>query len=81
MRLRSTGSRLFGGALAIGVLTLAATAQAQNYDDRFYGGGPNYRTSYNPGYSASPIAKTTVSFDASYAPGTIMAFAGIPSAQ
>jgi len=72
MRLRSTGSRLFGGALAICVLALVASAQAQNYDDRFYGGRPNYGTSYNPGYSASPIAKTTVSFDASYAPGTII---------
>ena len=71
MRLRSTGSRLFG-ALAVGVLALTAAAQAQNYDDRFYGGGPNYRTTYNPGYSASPIAKTTVSYDASYAPGTII---------
>jgi lipoprotein-anchoring transpeptidase ErfK/SrfK len=91
MRLRSMWSHLLAGALAI--CTLAGAAQAQNYDERFYGGGPSNRgfryggapsypgyggaPSY-PGYSAypsmssGPIPKTTVSFDASYAPGTII---------
>ena len=91
MRSRSMWSHLFAGALAIGAL--AGAAQAQNYDERFYGGGPSNRglryggapsypgyggvPSY-PGYSAypsmssGPIPKTTVSFDASYAPGTII---------
>ena len=72
MRLRSSNSRLLACALAGGVLALATAAQAQTYDERFYGSGPNYRTSYAPGYSASPIAKTTVPFGASYAPGTIV---------
>jgi lipoprotein-anchoring transpeptidase ErfK/SrfK len=77
MRLRSTWSHLFAGALVFG--TLASAAQAQAYDERFYGGGPSNRgfgygggSSY-PGYGASgPIPKTTVSYDASYAPGTII---------
>ena len=72
MRLRSLNSRLIGCALAGGVLALAATAQAQMYDERFYGSGPNYRTTYAPGYSTGPIARSTVSFDASYAAGTIV---------
>jgi lipoprotein-anchoring transpeptidase ErfK/SrfK len=85
MRLRSTGSRLFACFLAIGgVLALGTAAQAQSDQERFYGGGPRYGTTYRPSSSpyqspyqnaypsASPIAKTTVSFDASYAPGTII---------
>ena len=74
MRVWSLTSRLFACLLVIGgMIAFAAAAQAQGYDERFYGGsGPNYRTTYSPGYSTGPIAKTTVSFDASYAPGTII---------
>ncbi len=72
MRLRSMESCRFGCSLAIGVLALAAAAQAQTYDERFYGGSPNYRTTYSSGPSSSPIPKTTVPIDASYAPGTII---------
>ena len=71
MRLPSSTS----GLLACGIVAFAATAQAQTYDDRFYGGGgPNYRTNYSSysGSSGGPIAKTTVPFDASYAPGTVV---------
>ncbi len=42
----------------------------ETYDERFYGGGPSFRTSDGP--SSSPIPKTTVPFDASYAPGSII---------
>jgi lipoprotein-anchoring transpeptidase ErfK/SrfK len=72
MRLRSSTLRLIACSFAGGVLAAAAAAQAQTYDERFYGGSPSYRTTYSPGYSAGPIAKTTVPFDASYAPGTIV---------
>jgi lipoprotein-anchoring transpeptidase ErfK/SrfK len=76
MRLPSSTSGLLACALAGGIVAFAATAQAQNYDERFYGGGgPSYRTNYSSSYSGSaggPIAKTTVPFDASYAPGTIV---------
>jgi lipoprotein-anchoring transpeptidase ErfK/SrfK len=87
MRLRSMGSRLLACLIAIGgVAALGTAAQAQSDQERFYGGGPRYGTSYRaysnpyPGSyqsqysnpSASPIAKTTVAFDASYAPGTII---------
>jgi lipoprotein-anchoring transpeptidase ErfK/SrfK len=89
MRLRSMGSRLLACLIAIGgVAALGTAAQAQSDQERFYGGGPRYGTSYraysnpssgsyqsqysNPYPSASPIAKTTVAFDASYAPGTII---------
>jgi lipoprotein-anchoring transpeptidase ErfK/SrfK len=73
MRLHSSKSRLFACSLVGGVLALTAAAQAQGYDERFYGGGgPSYRSTYSPGVSSSPIAKTTVPFDASYAPGTII---------
>jgi lipoprotein-anchoring transpeptidase ErfK/SrfK len=70
MRLLSLTSGLLAGALA-GGLAFAATAQAQTYDERFYGSGPNYRTTYSSS-SSGPIAKTTVPFDASYAPGTVV---------
>jgi lipoprotein-anchoring transpeptidase ErfK/SrfK len=69
------GSRLFACLVAIGgMLALGTGAQAQTDQERFYGGGPRYGTSYSPyvGSSASPIPKTTVSYDASYAPGTII---------
>ena len=93
MRLRSMGSRLFACLLAIGgTLALGTAAQAQSDQERFYGGGPRYGTTYsnysspypsafpglyqnrysNPYPSGSPIPKTTVSFDASYAAGTIV---------
>jgi lipoprotein-anchoring transpeptidase ErfK/SrfK len=103
MRLHSMGSRLFAGLLAIGgLLALGTAAQAQSDQERFFGSGPRYGTTYrpypspyqqnpypvpyqqspysgtyqnpysNPYPSASPIPKTTVSFDASYAPGTII---------
>ena len=71
-----------------GVLALGTAAQAQSDQERFYGGGPRSGTTYrpysspssspyqspysNPYPSASPIAKTTVSFDATYAPGTVI---------
>jgi lipoprotein-anchoring transpeptidase ErfK/SrfK len=71
-----------------GVLALGTPAQAQSDQERFYGGGPRngmtyrpssgtysspYQSPYsNPSPSASPIPKTTVSLDASYAPGTII---------
>jgi len=71
-----------------GILSLGTSAQAQTDQERFYGGGPRYGRAYqsysspnsgsyqspyaNPYPSASPIPKTTVSFDASYAPGTII---------
>jgi lipoprotein-anchoring transpeptidase ErfK/SrfK len=71
MRLPSLTSGLLAGALAGGILAFAATAQAQTYDERFYGSGPNYRTTYSSS-SSGPIAKTTVPFDASYGPGTIV---------
>jgi lipoprotein-anchoring transpeptidase ErfK/SrfK len=89
MRLRSTGSRLFACVVAVsGLLALATSAQAQSDQERFYGGGPRYGTTYraysspysaplqnrysNPYPGASPIPKTTVSFDGGYAPGTII---------
>ena len=103
MRLHSMGSRLLAGFMAIGgLLVLATAAQAQSDQERFFGSGPRYGTTYrpypspyqqnpypvpyqqspysgtyqnpysNPYPSASPIPKTTVSFDASYAPGTII---------
>jgi lipoprotein-anchoring transpeptidase ErfK/SrfK len=85
MRSHRIGSRLFACSLAIGiVLVLGAAAQAQTDQERFFGGGPRYGATYspysspysslysNPYSSASPIPKTTVSFDASYAPGTIV---------
>jgi lipoprotein-anchoring transpeptidase ErfK/SrfK len=76
MRLPSSTSGLLVCSLAGAIAAFAATAQAQNYDDRFYGGGPSYRTNYSsyPGSSGGggPIAKATVPFDASYAPGTIV---------
>jgi len=94
MRLRSIGSRLFACLVAIGgVVAVGTDAQAQSDQERFYGGGPRYGTTYSPSgpsstsfnfrnpnsnpytspYSAaSPIPKTTVSFDASYSPGTIV---------
>jgi lipoprotein-anchoring transpeptidase ErfK/SrfK len=73
MRWPSSTSDLFACALAGGILAFAATAQAQTDNERFYGGGPSYRTQYSP-YSSSggPIAKTTVPFDASYGPGTVV---------
>jgi lipoprotein-anchoring transpeptidase ErfK/SrfK len=71
-----------------GMLALGTPAQAQSDQERFYGGGPRngmmyrpssgtysspYQRPYsNPYPSASPIPKTTVSFGASYAPGTII---------
>ena len=73
MRLRSMWSRLFACSLVVGsALVISAGARAQTYDERFYGNGPNYRTTYSSSASASPIAKTTVSFDASYGAGTII---------
>jgi lipoprotein-anchoring transpeptidase ErfK/SrfK len=74
MRLPSLISGLFACSLAGGMVAFAAAAQAQTYDERFYGAGPSYRTTYSPYSSSSggPIAKTTVPFDASYAPGTIV---------
>jgi lipoprotein-anchoring transpeptidase ErfK/SrfK len=87
------GPRLLGGVVALfAMLALGTVAQAQTDQERFYGSGPRYGTSYrpysgpssgtyqspysspysNPYPSASPIPKTTVSFDASYAPGTIV---------
>ena len=77
MRLPSLKTGLFACALASATVALGAAAQAQTYDERFYGSGPNYRTtygspSYSSGYSSGPIAKTTVPFAASYAPGTIV---------
>ena len=102
MRLRSIGSRLFALVIAIGgMFAVGTAAQAQSDQERFYGGGPRYGTTYrplpspysnsssgmyqspysspsyqspysNPYPSASPIPKTTVSFDASYAAGTII---------
>jgi lipoprotein-anchoring transpeptidase ErfK/SrfK len=73
MRLPSLKSGLFACSLASGIVAFAAAAQAQTYDERFYGGGgPGYRTTYSPSSSGSPIAKTTVPFDASYAPGTVV---------
>ncbi len=63
-------SRLLAGAAAAGaLLSLAAPAGAQSYDERFTGGAPRsglFRT------YGSPIAKTTVSFAGGYAPGTII---------
>jgi lipoprotein-anchoring transpeptidase ErfK/SrfK len=81
MRLHSLESRLFACFLAFGgMLALGAVAQAQSDQERFFGGGPRYGTTYSPysssyspySSSASPIPKTTVSFDASYARGTIV---------
>jgi lipoprotein-anchoring transpeptidase ErfK/SrfK len=74
MRLRSMGPRLFACFLAFGgMLAFGAAAQAQSDQERFNGGGPRYGTTYSPySSSASPIPKTLVSFDASYAPGTIV---------
>ena len=73
MHLHSMWSRLFTCSLVVvGVLVAAAAAQAQTDDERFYGGGPSYRTTYSSSPSASPIPKTTVSFDASYGAGTII---------
>lgn len=79
MRLRSMGSCLLACLVAAGsLLAIGTAAQAQSDQERFFGGGPRYGTAYMPhanpysGYSASPIPKTTVSFDASYAPGTII---------
>ena len=49
MRLPSLTSGLLACSLAGGIVAFAATAQAQTYDDRFYGGGgPNYRTHIQP---------------------------------
>jgi len=73
MCLRSSTSRLIAWSFAGGVLAAAAAAQAQTYDERFYGGSQGYRTTYSPGSSPTgPIAKTTVPFDPSYAPGSII---------
>jgi lipoprotein-anchoring transpeptidase ErfK/SrfK len=74
MRLPSLTSGLLACALAGFTVAFAATAQAQTDNERFHGGGPNYRTSYSPYSSSSggPIAKTTVPFDPSYAPGTVV---------
>ena len=73
MRLRPSNRVCSPGSLVVGMLAFAATAQAQTYDERFYGGGgPSYRITYSPGFVLGPIAKTTVPFDASYAPGTIV---------
>ena len=73
MRLRLMWSRLFTCSLVVvGVLVAAAAAQAQTDDERFYGGGPSYRTTYSSSPSASPIPKTTVNVDASYGAGTII---------
>jgi lipoprotein-anchoring transpeptidase ErfK/SrfK len=73
------GSRLFACFLAFGgILAFGAAAQAQSDQERFYGGAQRYGTTYSPyssspySSSASPIPKTLVSFDASYAPGTIV---------
>jgi lipoprotein-anchoring transpeptidase ErfK/SrfK len=72
MRLPWSTSGLIACSLASSIVAFAAGAQAQTYDDRFYGGGPSYRTQYGSSSSGGPIAKTTVPFDASYAPGTIV---------
>ncbi len=74
MRLRSLTLRLIAGSLACGALAAATTAQAQSDNERFYGPGPSSRVSYSPYSSSSsgPIPKTTVPFDASYTPGTII---------
>jgi lipoprotein-anchoring transpeptidase ErfK/SrfK len=72
MRWPSSTSGLFACSLAGGILAFAATAQAQTDNERFYGGGPSYRTTYTSSSSGGPIAKTTVPFDASYAPGTVV---------
>jgi lipoprotein-anchoring transpeptidase ErfK/SrfK len=72
MRLPSLTTGLVACSLASSIVAFAATAQAQTYDDRFYGGGPSYRTQYSSSSSGGPIAKTTVPFDASYAPGSIV---------
>jgi lipoprotein-anchoring transpeptidase ErfK/SrfK len=72
MRLPSLTSGLVACSLAGGIVAFAATAQAQTDNERFYGGGPSYRTSYSSSSSGGPIAKTTVPFDASYAPGTVI---------
>jgi lipoprotein-anchoring transpeptidase ErfK/SrfK len=83
------GSRLLASIVVIvGMLGSGSAAQAQTDQERFFGGGPRYGTSYrtysspssgayqspyaSPYPSASPIARTTVSYDASYAPGTIV---------
>ncbi len=72
IRLPWSTSGLIACALAGSIVAFAATAQAQTYDDRFYGGGPSYRTQYGSSSPGGPIAKTTVPYDASYAPGTIV---------
>jgi lipoprotein-anchoring transpeptidase ErfK/SrfK len=73
MSSRPLWSRLFACTLAAGtLLAVAAPAGAQTYDERFYGGGPSYRTTYRSSQSASPIPKTMVSFGGSYGAGTII---------
>jgi lipoprotein-anchoring transpeptidase ErfK/SrfK len=74
MRLRSLTLRLIAWSLVGGALAVATTAQAQSDNERFYGPGPRSWTSYSPYSSSSsgPIPKTTVPFDASYTPGTII---------
>jgi len=54
MRLPSSTSGLLVCSLAGAIATFAATAQAQNYGDRFYGGGPSYRTNYSAYPGSSP---------------------------
>lgn len=56
--------------VAAAYLVSAGFAQAQSFfwDERYGGGGP--RGGIGSGYS--PIPRTNVSFDASYAPGTIV---------
>jgi lipoprotein-anchoring transpeptidase ErfK/SrfK len=70
MRSRSMWSRLIAGAVAAGaLLAMTATPRAQSYDERFTGGAPRNKLF---GMYGSPIAKTTVRFDAGYSPGTIV---------
>ena len=55
---------------ALVVLAVAGPAQAQEMDMRsLFSGGPNF---FGGGGGSSPIQRTTVSYDGSYAPGTIV---------
>ncbi|MGB8397733.1 L,D-transpeptidase [Bradyrhizobium sp.] len=55
---------------ALTMLAGAGHAQAESFDSRdIMGGGPNF---FSSGGGASPIARTTVSYPADYAPGTVV---------
>jgi lipoprotein-anchoring transpeptidase ErfK/SrfK len=63
-------TRVLAWLLAAVTVLAAGHAQAESVDSRdIMGGGPNFR---GGGYSASPIARSTVMLQTGYAPGTIL---------